>query len=172
MKLLTLIRHAKSSWKEPGTEDFDRPLNRRGKRDAVRMGERLAAIEFMPDALVSSPAKRARATTRRLAKQIGYPKSRIVMEEGIYHAASDRLLAIVRELDDTLAHAALVGHNPGFSELSSLLCREFSDEMPPGGVVRLQLAVSSWQEVSRQCGALLDFDYPKRESDADTADDG
>ena len=170
MKLLTLIRHAKSSWKEPGMEDFARPLNRRGKRDAVRMGQRLAASGFRPDVLISSPAKRARGTTRRLAKEIGYPKSQIVLEEGIYHAASERLLAIVRALDDTHAHAALVGHNPGFSELSSLLCREFNDEMPPGGVVRLQLAVSSWQEVSRQCGALLDFDYPKRELDRDTAD--
>ena len=75
MKQLTLIRHAKSSWKQTGMEDSARPLNRRGKSDAIDMGQRLAAIEFMPDVLISSPAKRARSTARRMGKEIGYEKS-------------------------------------------------------------------------------------------------
>lgn len=167
MKLLTLIRHAKSSWKELGMEDFARPLNRRGKRDAVAMGQRLAVIGFMPDSLISSPAKRARSTTTRLCKAIGYPKSKIVFEEGIYHATSDQLLHIVRKLDDALDHVALVGHNPGFTELSGLLSQDYVGDLPTCSVVRLQLAVSSWQEVSRKCARLLDFDYPKRPAETD-----
>lgn len=168
MKLLTLIRHAKSSWKEPGMEDFVRPLNGRGKRDAATMGQRLAAVGFAPGAIISSPAKRARSTATRLGKEIGYPKSEIVFEEGIYHAASDQLLLIVRQLDDSLDHAALVGHSPGFSELSDLLSRDHIGDLPTCSVVRLQLDVSSWQEVGRKCAKLLDFDYPKRPNDTDT----
>lgn len=167
MKLLTLIRHAKSSWKEPGMEDFARPLNGRGKRDAAAMGQRLAAEGFLPDVIVSSPAKRARSTAARMGKEIGYPKSDIVFEEGIYHATSDRLLLIVRALDDSLDHVALVGHNPGFSELSGLLSQDYVGDMPTCGIVRLQLPVASWQEVKRKCGGLLDFDYPKRPTDSD-----
>lgn len=167
MKLLTLIRHAKSSWKEPGMEDALRPLNRRGKRDAAAMGQRLASDGFMPDVLVTSPAKRARATARRIAKEIGYPKAHLGIEDGIYHATSEQLLRIVARLDDSLSHVALVGHNPGFTELSSYLCREFTGDIPTCGIVRLQLSVSSWQEVSRRCGALLEFDYPKRETDGE-----
>ncbi len=169
MKLLTIIRHAKSSWQAPGAEDFARPLNRRGKRDAAAMGKRLAAIGFMPDVLLSSPAKRARSTARRLGKQIGYPKSRIAYDENIYHATSDRLLAVVRNLDDDVEHAALVGHNPGFSGLSDLLSTTHVGEMPPGGVARLELDVSSWRDVNRKCGTLLDFDYPKRDADDDAS---
>ena len=167
MKLLTLIRHAKSSWKQPGTEDFARPLNGRGKRDAADMGRRLAADGFLPDVIVSSPAKRARSTATRLGKEIGYAKPEIVFEEGIYHATSEQLLRIVRRLDDACDHAALVGHNPGFSELSGLLCRDYIGDLPTCSVVRLQLDVSSWQEVRRKCGRLLDFDYPKRATDSD-----
>ena len=167
MKLLTIIRHAKSSWKQPGVEDFARPLNGRGKRDAAAMGQRLAAAGFQPDLIVSSPAKRARSTATRLSKEIGYPKAAIVFEEGIYHATSDRLLQIVRKLDDSLEHVALVGHNPGFSALSGLLSRDYTGDMPTCSVVRLHLAVNSWQEVSRKCGRLLDFDYPKRPPDSD-----
>lgn len=168
MKLLTLIRHAKSSWKQPGVEDFARPLNGRGKRDAATMGQRLAAVGFLPDVILSSPAKRARSTAMRLGKEIGYPKSEIAFEEGIYHATSDQLLLIVRKLNDTLGHAALIGHNPGFTALSDLLSQEYIGDMPTCGVVRLQLDVSSWQDVQRKCGKLLDFDYPKRASDSET----
>ena len=167
MKLLTLIRHAKSSWKEPGMEDFARPLNGRGKRDAATMGQRLAANGILPDVIVSSPAKRARSTATRLGKEIGFPKSAIVLEEGIYHATSEQLLRIVRKLDDACEHVALVGHNPGFSELSGLLSQDYIGDLPTCSVVRLQLDVSSWQEVQRRCGRLLDFDYPKRATDSD-----
>ena len=149
MKLLTLIRHAKSSWKQTGMEDSARPLNRRGKSDAIDMGQRLAAIEFMPDVLISSPAKRARSTARRMGKEIGYEKSELVIEEGIYHATSEELLLIVRNLDDALDHVALVGHNPGFTDLSNFLSQDFVGEVPTCGVVQLQFAVSSWQEAGR-----------------------
>ena len=165
MKLLTLIRHAKSSWKELGMEDSARPLNRRGKRDAVTMGQRLALIGFMPDSLISSPAKRARSTARRLAKEIGYEKSRIEFNEGVYHAGTDQLLRIVRSVDDTYGNVALVGHNPGFTDLSNMLSRDFVGELPTCAIVRLRLDVTSWRDVERKCGTLIDFDFPKRDAE-------
>lgn len=168
MKHLTLIRHAKSSWKPLGGGDAARPLNKRGKRDAKDMGRRLAAAEYMPDAILSSPAKRARGTARRLAKAIGYGKSRIEYDESIYHASVERLFHVVASLDDSLDHVAMVGHNPGFSELSNLLSQGRVGELPTCAVVRLQLSVASWQDVRSGCGTLLDFDYPKRTAEDDS----
>ena len=162
MKSLTMIRHAKSSWKQVGLDDFARPLNQRGKRDATDMGKRLAAIGFMPDAMISSPAKRAQSTSKRMAREFGYAKARIELERHIYHATREQLLQVVQSLDDSIQHAALVGHNPGFTELSSFLSKERIGDLPTCAVVRLQLEVLSWDEVGRKCGVLIDFDYPKR----------
>lgn len=168
MKQLTLIRHAKSSWSQVGLDDAARPLNGRGKRDARKMGKRLAAIGFMPDKIIASPAKRARTTANRLCKEIGYPKSHIELEEDIYHATLADLLQIVRELDDVLEHVALVGHNPGFSDLSGLLSQEYIGDLPTCSIVRLQLDISSWQAADSKCGSLLEFDFPKRKRDDET----
>ncbi len=164
MKLLTIVRHAKSSWKQMELDDFARPLNKRGKRDATDMGKRLAAIEFTPDVLISSPAKRAQSTAKRMAREFGYAKARIELDRHIYHATREQLLQVVESLGDSIQHAALVGHNPGFTELSSFLSKENVGDLPTCAVVRLQLEITSWQEVGRKCGALIDFDYPKRDS--------
>ncbi len=164
MKLLTIIRHAKSSWKQMELDDFARPLNKRGKRDAADMGKRLAAIGFTPDVLISSPAKRAQSTAKRMAREFGYAKARIELDRHIYHATREQLLQVVESLGDSIQHAALVGHNPGFTELSSFLSKESIGDLPTCAVVRLQLEISSWQEAGRKCGVLIDFDYPKRDS--------
>ncbi|HID69647.1 MAG TPA: hypothetical protein EYP35_04115 [Desulfobacterales bacterium] len=70
MKHLLICRHAKSSWKDPSLADFDRPLNKRGKRDAPQMGKMLVSHGIFPDLIVSSPAKRAKKTALRLAKEL------------------------------------------------------------------------------------------------------
>ncbi len=162
MKRLTLVRHAKSSWKDASVADFERPLNERGKRDAPRMGARLAAAGFRPDLLVSSPAKRARATAERIASAIDYPAERIVFEEGLYDASPDELLAVIQALPAGLAHVALVAHNPGLSELHNRLADRRIDDIPTGGVVQLELSVGEWKQVRAGCARLLAFDYPKK----------
>lgn len=162
MKRLTLVRHAKSSWKDASLSDFERPLNARGERDAPRMGARLAAAGFRPERLVSSPARRARATAQSLAAAIGYPEGEIVFEPQLYDATPDALLAVIRALPADAAHVALVAHNPGLTDLSNRLSDVHIDDIPTTGVVQLELAVEAWERVEPRCGRLLDFDYPKR----------
>lgn len=164
MKHLSLVRHAKSSWKDASLSDFERPLNARGERDAPRMGARLAAAGFRPDRLVSSPARRAHATAVCLAAEIGYPEREIVLEPALYDASPDALLAVIRALPSDTGHAALVAHNPGLTDLSNRLSDVHIDDIPTAGVVQLELAVEAWEQVEPRCGRLLDFDYPKRKA--------
>ena len=100
MKTIILVRHAKSSWKDLSLDDFDRPLNKRGKRNAPFMGKELKKRQIMPDLILSSPAKRARKTAVAIAKAIDYPKKKIKYNENMYHTSASYLLEMVRNQDD------------------------------------------------------------------------
>ena len=162
MKRLTLIRHAKSSWSEAGLADFDRPLNERGQRDAPRMGKRLRKHGLSPDLMVSSPAKRALTTAQTIAQAIAYPNDTIYKLDAIYEASLATLLNVVRQLDDSHSDVVLFGHNPGITVLANFLAGAHIDNVPTCGVVTIELAVDSWSNVERDCGQLLNFDYPKK----------
>ncbi len=161
MKLLTLIRHAKSSWRDPGLDDFDRPLNRRGERDAPVMGGRLAAVDPPPERFVSSPAARARRTAEVIAAAVDTDAAP-VFERALYLASPGRMLGVVQDLDDALDHVAVVAHNPGTTEFANALADVRIDNVPTCGIVRLELDVASWRDAAPGCARLLDFDYPKR----------
>ncbi|MGI9592705.1 MAG: SixA phosphatase family protein [Myxococcota bacterium] len=163
MKLLTLIRHAKSSWKDPGREDFDRPLNKRGKRDAPDMGERLATGGAIPELILSSSAQRAADTAREIAAQLGSGVVDLVFEPGLYLASAGQLLDAVRGIDQQVGHVALVAHNPGITDLVNALADVRIDNVPTCGVANLRLDVERWSDADLGRGELLDFDYPKRE---------
>lgn len=164
MKTLTLLRHAKSSWANPDLTDIERPLNRRGKRDAPLMGERLARAGISPELVVTSPAKRARKTARRVAQAIGYPGDRILVDERIYGASAAELLAWIRGLDDRWSDVMVIGHNPTLTELANELGAADIDNVPTAGVVRMRFPVSSWSDVRPGAGELVLFDYPKRDA--------
>ena len=162
MKCLTLIRHAKSDWNRNNLADFDRPLNQRGKKAAPKMGRRLAERGIIPELLISSPAKRARKTARLIARELGIAKQDIIYHPDIYAAGERTLVEIVSSLPGYCNHAALIGHNPGISELASWLCSGSPGWMPTCAILTLELAVDSWQEIYRGCGCLLSYDYPKK----------
>ncbi len=161
MKTLTLIRHAKSSWDEEGLADKDRPLNDRGKRDAPKMGERLAARGVAADLILSSPAVRALTTAEIIAKAIGYKRKDIVVDERIYDSAPGTLLDIVQKLDDTHAHVMLFGHNPEFTELARLFSREI-DEMSTCAVAEFTFDVAHWREIGTIAPVNVVFETPKK----------
>jgi phosphohistidine phosphatase SixA len=98
LKRLTLVRHAKSSWKDPELTDFDRPLSKRGKRDAPLMGERLAGRDSRPELILSSPAKRARKTAKLMARKLELAADRLILEAEIYEAEPEALLKVIRGL--------------------------------------------------------------------------
>ena len=167
MKTLYLVRHAKSSWDDPYLDDFERPLNDRGKNDAPRMGKRLKEREIHPNLMLSSPAKRALSTARRMAKIFGYPKEAIRTDKKMYHASEEGILSVIKNLNDKHDSVMVFGHNPGLTEFANALsdADEVTANIPTCGIVAFLLAINSWKELSWKNGKLLFFDYPKSKQD-------
>jgi phosphohistidine phosphatase len=150
MKILYLLRHAKSSWDDPDLSDFNRPLNKRGLKTAPKMGAVMRKRKLQPDLILSSPAARAKETTRLVSEAAGL-KTEVRYEQGIYEASVDRLLKIVSQIDESVNTAMLVGHNPGFEELLSALTGE-SQRMPTAALACIELKVKKWSDASAGSG--------------------
>ena len=167
MKTLFIIRHAKSSWDASNVDDFDRPLNERGKTDAPRMGKRFKEKDIHPDLMVSSPAKRALSTAKKIAKVLKYPKDNIKADRRLYHADEETILTVVRELKDNRNVVMVFGHNPGLTEFVNSLMdgSQDIDNIPTCGVVAFQFSIERWTDVDWGKGKMLFFDYPKSKED-------
>lgn len=161
MRRIALARHAKSSWSDQSLSDFNRPLNKRGLRDAPRMGDRLAALKRTPEQVVSSPALRAISTARQYADSLALPEQAIIEDARIYEASLQALAYVVQELPEQARHVLLVGHNPGFSALAHWLAICPFDEMPTSAIAVIELHVDQWSEVGPGCGQLVEYLYPK-----------
>ena len=161
MKTLYLVRHAKSSWKFPELDDFDRPLNKRGKRDAPKMGKFLKERDVQPDVFLSSPAARASKTAKIIAESLVYPKNKIIYDEKIYEATTIGLSNIVSDIDDKFKKVILVGHNPSMTYFANMLANIRIDNIPTCGIVCVNLNISLWKEISEHCGTLNFFEFPK-----------
>lgn len=161
MKKLTLIRHAKSDWSDIGLQDFDRPLNKRGKKAAPMMAARMRDERNQPQLIISSPAKRARKTARLMADELNHPKEKIHFNEDIYDAWVDTLIDLIRDLPNE-KHIALIGHNPGMSELGQWLCADAPEWLPTCAVLSLDLDIDSWRKAEEGCGRIRSYDYPKK----------
>ena len=161
MKSLFLIRHAKSNWDDPALPDRDRPLDVRGQRDVARMARRLAEGEVEPDLIISSPANRALATAKVIAKSLGYKRKDIVVNERLYAGQADDLLAVIRGLGKKPEHVILIGHNPELTELASQLSRKIT-EMPTCAIAAFAFDVKSWSDIGTAKPEEVALDYPKK----------
>jgi len=161
-KTLYLVRHAKSSWKDPSLDDAKRPLNKRGKQDAPEMGKRLAKAGIRPDLITSSPAVRALTTAEKIAEEFGIKKSKIDVNENIYTFNAEGLLEVIKGLDDKLNTVMLVGHNPATTVLLNELSGADIDNVPTCGVAQLEMNTDSWAQVKKGGAELVSFDYPKK----------
>ena len=159
MKTLLLLRHAKSSRDDSSLRDFDRPLTDRGKDDAKLTGRELRKKEISVDAIVSSPAKRARRTAELFAKAAELP-TEPSLDERIYEASAHQLLGVVSELAPSSALVLLVGHNPRFEELLHALTGDVA-RMPTASLACIDLNVNEWREVNRSSGSLRWLVTPK-----------
>lgn len=162
MKRLVILRHAKSSWDDASLADFDRPLNRRGERDAPRIGAWMAARGLRPDRIVSSPALRASRTARLVAETLGFPPEEIRFEPRIYDATPGTLLEVVRGLDDGRREILLVGHNPGLQELVNALGDTLLAAFPTCALAVLEFSTETWQAVAPGQGVILELITPKK----------
>jgi len=166
MKTIILVRHAKSSWKDPSLDDFDRPLNKRGKKNAPFIGKKLKEQQVMPDLVLSSPAKRARKTAIAIAKAIDYPKKHIIFDDNLYHAGVRYLFKLVKNLDDAYETVMLFGHNPDLNKFADMsLKKNRIDNIPTAGVYCIRFDVNQWQKVKEGKGEFVFFDFPKRYKD-------
>ena len=163
MKRLVLVRHAKSSWANPGLADFDRPLSKRGKRDAPAVGLHLKSQRgIVPDLVLCSTAKRARATAKRLRKALGCPKDRMVWCDGIYGGAAWDLLDLIRAMDDVHETVMLIGHNPDMTDLAEDLSGEAVGNLPTCAAFCVEFDVASWSGVGSENGRQVFYDIPRQ----------
>jgi phosphohistidine phosphatase len=162
VKRLILLRHAKSSWAKHGQPDLARPLSGRGERDAPRMGARLHERGIHPDLVLSSPALRAATTAALVARELDYPGDGIRLDPRLYLAAPAEILNIVAEQSDEIRCLLVVGHNPGFTDLTNLLLPELGlANLPTAGTVVLDCVIERWAEIRHARQRLFLYDYPK-----------
>ncbi len=162
MKYFYLIRHAKSSWEHPGLSDRERPLNKRGKRDAPFMAGRLKLHGVLPDLIYTSPAKRACKTAEAIAECLGCPSERIRRQDEIYTSDMNLLLQLVQNTEDSVNRLFLVGHNYVLTDFAEYLTSEVLGNIPTCGIVGVAFELDSWREVAGGRGRMLFFDYPKK----------
>ena len=144
MKSILVLRHAKSSRKDPDLTDHNRPLNKRGKRDAPRMGRLLKKEHLVPDAIISSTAMRARDTAEAVAKASGY-RADITFNGSLYAAGPQAYIDALHDLSDDYVRVLIIGHNPGLEELVEMLTGEIH-LMPTCSLAHVKLRVGKWLE--------------------------
>ncbi len=162
MRTLYFCRHAKSSWADPGQADFDRPLNERGNRNAPFMAGLFRKRGEPVDLLVSSPAARAWSTALFFAKELGVAEGDILLRRELYHASPQTIRRVAEELPAHVHRALFFGHNPGITEAIEQLSGEPIGNLPTCGLVRIDLPIDDWKELSAGIGTLVWLDYPKR----------
>ncbi len=162
MKTLYLCRHAKSSWADPGMDDFDRPLNERGLRNAPYMAQVFKERGERIDLIITSPAKRAMTTARSFADTLAIDKEHFIQDRAIYLAERITLMHVVNSVPSVADRVMLFGHNPGFTELIDHLSDAGIDNLPTCGLVRIDFALDDWRLLSKHTGTLVWSDYPKR----------
>ena len=138
---LIILRHAKSDWDSGASSDFDRPLSRRGKQDAPRVGRWLHEQGLIPDHVISSPAKRAKKTARAVCEALAIKRKRLHFDERVYMADLDTLLTVISEVSPEVRRLLLVGHNPGLDELL-LYLSEFEPSYTTNGKLLTTAAVA------------------------------
>lgn len=153
MKTLLVMRHAKSCWKQAELSDHDRPLNKRGKRDAPRMGRLLRQQGLIPDLILSSTAKRARKTVAAVSKNSGF-QGKIVTTSDLYHAGLDDFRSALTQAPNNFQSVMIVGHNPGLEILVEELSGKH-ERFPTGALAYLSLPITRWNDFDIKGDATL-----------------
>ena len=161
IKTLLILRHAKSSWKFPDLADHDRPLNKRGKRDAPKIGKLLKEKDLVPDLIISSTAVRAERTAKMVAKASKY-KGKVTLTDSLYAAGPDAAgpdaagpdayIDALRNLQNKYNTVLVIGHNPGLEELVKILSGEEYHVMPTCALAHIRLDIQSWSDIVQMTG--------------------
>ncbi len=162
MKSLLLIRHAKSSWDDFSINDFDRPLNERGKKDAPAMAKRLLDKDITIDAFIASPAKRARKTADAFIKEFKGDKDEILFFDELYLPAPPVFFDVISQLDDKFKTIALFSHNEGITSFANMLTTTRIDNIPTCGIFAVKANIKHWTDFKEAEKEFWFFDSPKK----------
>lgn len=154
MKTLLIMRHAKSSWNELGIPDHDRPLNKRGKRDAPLMGKLLRDQNLTPDLIISSTSVRAETTANLVAKASKY-KGEIVLNKLIYNAEPIDIFNLLSKCSNRYNSILLVGHNPTIQEIIEMLTDSSEISMPTYALAHLTITIDKWTDINKKQAAKV-----------------
>lgn len=166
---LALLRHAKSSWDQPGLDDFDRPLNDRGRTAAPVMGQILASLRFAPDVVLCSPSKRTRETLDAIAPYVANARHQVRFDDQLYLATPDTILFCLKTAGKNAKRILLIGHNPGLHVLATSLARSgdptllarLNDKFPTAALAVLSLGGETFATMETTGGHLEAFITPK-----------
>ena len=161
MKTIILVRHAKSSWDDFSLKDEDRPLTDRGKKNAPEMARRLLKKKIPIDAILSSPAKRAKSTAELFAKEYDIAKKKIILIPELYMASSDAFIRTIRNAPEKADSIALFSHNEGITQFANALSEARIDHMPTCSVFAVKVDIDSWNNFEPGKTEFYFFDYPK-----------
>ncbi len=159
MKKLYIVRHAKAAWEE-GQTDFERSLSKRGRQDAVLMGDKLAGYSISPQYVLCSNARRTRETWEILSATLPGVRQ-VELSNDLYLASAQQMVMQVARLPEAVSSAMVIAHNPGVSMLTNYLIGEEQVNFPTLGIASLSLTIDNWQELSGGVGVLDSFIYPK-----------
>jgi phosphohistidine phosphatase len=146
MKTLLLLRHAKSSWKNSDSDDHERPLNKRGKKDAPRMGRLLRDENLLPDLVVASSAKRCRKTAEQIIQHSDYRGETRICGE-LYEADANKLRLFLTRLPDETGRVLVIGHNPGLEELLEPLAGVYTP-LSTAALAQVELPIETWSSLN------------------------
>lgn len=161
MKTLLLLRHAKSSWKDSDLEDHERPLNKRGKRDAPRMGQLLLDEHLIPDLIFASSSKRTRRTTELVIEACDYRGETRLLRD-CYEATAGQLLECIQKFPESAGRVLFVGHNPGLEELLEKLTGTYHP-LSTAALAWLEIPAETWSEINQETRAELKHLWQPRE---------
>ncbi len=160
-KTLTLIRHAKSSWSDPNLQDKLRPLNKRGQKDLSRVNKLLQHLPLKPDLILCSTARRALETLEGLRQGLSAGESNVKFVEQLYEADTAHLLSEITLRPDSVAHLAVIGHNPGLTDLINLLTGLQLANLATCAIAQIRFECEHWSDIGAHLGTFQLMLSPK-----------
>lgn len=161
MKTLFLLRHAKSSHDDEALDDIDRPLSKRGKKDALMLASVISEHCHDVQHIYCSPAKRCRSTIKRIRNALDAPTGELTLDDRLYTFDVDVLISWLREIDPRLERVLIVGHNPALQEALAALTGQPLQHFPSGAFAELHLKIEYWDQLRAGCAELLHLRVPK-----------
>lgn len=154
LRTLTVLRHAKSSWKNASLDDIDRPLSKRGRREADVMGARIIRQGGSLDVIFASPARRSQETIFRILSGLPVQETRLIFDKALYTFDSSTLIEALKTLDDSLLQVTIVGHNPALEDAIDWLAGATVGAFPTAACAQLRLPIAHWSGLKKGCATI------------------